>query len=63
MLFYLAAIGEIKMPDAVKSTLNALLGVLITMVTGSKDYSPGRRRERMSRRIESRNLRCRRISQ
>ncbi|WP_198385313.1 hypothetical protein [Burkholderia ubonensis] len=51
------------MPDAVKSTLNALLGVLITMVTGSKDYSPGRRRERMSRRIESRNLRCRRISQ
>ncbi|WP_256258276.1 hypothetical protein [Burkholderia ubonensis] len=35
--FYLA-IGEIKMPDVVKSTLDTLLGVLITMVTGSKEY-------------------------
>ncbi|KVU64419.1 hypothetical protein WK72_20180 [Burkholderia ubonensis] len=35
--FYLA-IGEIKMPDVVKSTLDTLLGVLITMVIGSKEY-------------------------
>ncbi|TKC83820.1 hypothetical protein FAZ69_22570 [Trinickia terrae] len=35
--FYLA-ICEIKMPDVVKSTLDTLLGVLITMVIGSKEY-------------------------
>ncbi|KVS40150.1 hypothetical protein WK35_26855, partial [Burkholderia vietnamiensis] len=35
--FYLA-IGDIKMPDVVKSTLDTLLGVLITMVIGSKEY-------------------------
>jgi len=35
--FYLA-IGEIRMPDVVKSTLDTLLGVLITMVIGSKEY-------------------------
>ncbi|KVC87926.1 hypothetical protein WM16_23320 [Burkholderia ubonensis] len=35
--FYLA-IGEIKMPDVIKSTLDTLLGVLITMVIGSKEY-------------------------
>ncbi|HIH2651604.1 TPA: hypothetical protein ACYLK9_001079 [Burkholderia cenocepacia] len=35
--FYLA-IGAIVMPDVVKSTLDTLLGVLITMVIGSKEY-------------------------
>lgn len=35
--FYLA-IGEIRMSDVVKSTLDTLLGVLITMVIGSKEY-------------------------
>ncbi|KVN49653.1 hypothetical protein [Burkholderia ubonensis] len=62
VLFYPAAIREIKMPDVVKSTLDTLRGVLITMVIGSQEYSSGRHRERMSRRIESRNLRRRRIS-
>jgi hypothetical protein len=37
LVFYLA-IGEIRMPDVVKSTLDTLLGVLITMVIGSKEY-------------------------
>jgi hypothetical protein len=35
--FYLA-IGAIVMSDVVKSTLDTLLGVLITMVIGSKEY-------------------------
>ncbi|WP_240462171.1 hypothetical protein [Burkholderia sp. Nafp2/4-1b] len=35
--FYLA-IGGIRMPDMVKTTLDTLLGVLITMVIGSKEY-------------------------